>query len=68
MAARHRKSTVSDPDNFAKRVMAEQQRLHKLLPDIDEDTLGLIAERRLRPPGSGRKFFIRPGKQNNYVF
>jgi hypothetical protein len=36
--------------------------------DIDPGDLGLIIERMCRPPGSGRRFFIRPLEGGGYGF
>ena len=57
-----------DAERLARRVKEAQERLAPRLPDMDPGDLGLILERLLRPPGSGRRFFIRPTANGRYVF
>lgn len=47
-----------DAERLAKRVREAQARLQPRLPDMDPGDLALILERMLRPPGSGRRFFL----------
>ena len=53
---------------FAARVREEAARLGPLVPEIDPHDLLLILGRRLRPWGSGQKFFIRRSPEGHYVF
>ena len=57
-----------DAERLARRVREAQQRLAPRLPDMDPGDLGLILEALFRPPGSGRRFFIRANGPRGYVF
>jgi hypothetical protein len=57
-----------DPEQFASDVRAEVKRLTPLLPDIDPDDLVLIVQCKLRPFGTGRRYFLREQSPGVYVF
>ncbi len=58
-------SASAEPaEEFARRVLAARDRLGDRFADVDPGDLLLIVECLLRPPGSGRRFFLhelRPG-------
>lgn len=66
VAARWKKRR--DLERLVRRVQEAQARLQPLLPDIDPHDLSLILYRRLRPWGSGQRFFIRRTPEGRYVF
>jgi hypothetical protein len=56
------------PEQFAARLFALRDRLAPSLPDMDPGDLLLILQSLLRPPGSGKSYFLRPIRPGVYVF
>jgi hypothetical protein len=53
------RSPAEDPDELRKAVLAARDRVSPALPGIDPGDLLLILQSLLRPPGTGRVFFLR---------
>jgi hypothetical protein len=58
---------VIDPAELARQVAAARARVGPLVPDIDPADLVLILQSLLRPPGSGRRYFLRQVRPGVYV-
>jgi hypothetical protein len=58
---------TADPDQLVKDVEETRLRIGASLPDIDPGDLVLILQSLLRPPGTGRRFFVRQVHPGVYV-
>ena len=56
-----------DPQEFADRVLKRHRNLCRRLPDLDPGDILLILQQKMRPFGTGKRFFIRKHPDGGYV-
>lgn len=56
------------PEELAREVQRLYEKLRPELPDIPPGDLILILQSVLRPPGSGRRYFLKRQPEGGYVF